>query len=51
MSLVYTIEFIILQRNRGIVTQLLKQGINIKQCVLTTYSNLETQNLIYCSSI
>jgi len=33
------------------VTQVLKQGINIKRCVQTTYSNLETRNYrIYCKS-
>jgi len=33
------------------VAQALKQGINITRCVLTTYSNLETQTHIYCKSI
>jgi len=30
------------------VTQVLKKGINIKRCVLTTYLSLETKNRIYC---
>jgi len=29
------------------VTNVFKQGFNIKRCVLTTYSNLETRTRIY----
>jgi len=33
------------------VTQVLKQGTNIKMNCPNTYSNLETRNRIYCKSI
>ena len=33
------------------VTQVLKQGVNIKTMCPNSYLNLETQSLIYCKSI